>query len=467
MIPAMRVQPPSRDGCHLPHLHRTRAALASQSWWLRSVVTLVISFGALAAGSTIPSRPSPGGIHTVPAVSRLHSARQNTHTDGADPAREGLRKRRSADDSVGQPAIDRVTDAATAYPVVCPPITVCVDGSVAADGCKTCLPAASDKSSADGAAECSAGPEQRAEPNHLPQQYNPTQCPTCECVAIAAAAPHLDLPDGPGAGGVDSSTVSSLRPPPLIVMGLTKSISDIEPAMYTFLHRLSCANGGTILSGIEATWEVHLHLLVSPIKRQRMSDGKYYPTSEWVRKGAVGLKLCNTTVHTEDTLDPPVQLRDKSRIERIAILRDALRVAALLDTAKAGVNVMRSGGAVVVIDFDLVQPPSIASVVEAAHRVGTDGKFDLVCANGKDTNPFRFWMYDTFATILTPNTFVFPIKARRHQQLFPGEDKRFVIQTPIKNQDVWPLFTREDLTMLFDKGPAVLPVRSCFGGLAV
>eukprot|EP00035_Acanthoeca_spectabilis_P018241 m.385070 g.385070 ORF g.385070 m.385070 type:complete len:59 (+) comp16737_c2_seq7:539-715(+) len=46
------------------------------------------------------------------------------------------------------------------------------------------------------------------------------------------------------AGSSWDSTLRAKRP--LIVLGLTKSIFEIEPAMYVLLHRLSCANGGII-----------------------------------------------------------------------------------------------------------------------------------------------------------------------------------------------------------------------------
>lgn len=69
--------------------------------------------------------------------------------------------------------------------------------------------------------------------------------------------------------------------------------------------------------------------------------------------------------------------------------------------------------------------------------------------------------------MLLPNTFVYPVTGRKHLRLEADEDERYVVQTPKKQQNVYNLFTRADLTMLFDKGAEIYPVRSCFGGLAV
>eukprot|EP00038_Savillea_parva_P031580 m.88241 g.88241 ORF g.88241 m.88241 type:complete len:544 (-) comp9744_c0_seq1:88-1719(-) len=400
------------------------------------------------------------------------------------------------------PPPEHVADVNHAYPTVCHPNEVCVDASVAADGCKTCTPPVPPGEAAT--VDCLAEPEHRSGSVYVPQRYNPQTCPSCACVPLAApsmrdsavmalghgSSAHADAAAPAGASPLDNDT----RRPPLIVLGLTKSIVSIEPSVYVFLHRLSCADGGAVSSGLEDHWEVHLHLLVPAIKRERMADGLWHPNSEWIHKSSEGLRLCNTTVHHEGSLQPRVNLQGRSRIERIGLLRDAVRAAALKDVPHAATH--NGGGVVVVLDLDLVDPPSTHAIAEAAARVShtpalssesdNDGEkdqdendesitvtapsspgLDVVCANGKDVNPVRFWMYDTFATILPPNTFVFPTTARRHPHLASGEDGRFVIQTPVRNQDVYPLFTREDLTMMIDKGPPVFPVRSCFGGLAV
>jgi hypothetical protein len=206
--------------------------------------------------------------------------------------------------------------------------------------------------------------------------------------------------------------------------------------------------------------------VVGPEKSTTMADGKRHPNTDWVHKGMHGLWLCNTTTHSEHSLG--VNGTGMPRIQFLSTLRDALRSRVMSSTSASRTQTASSpAGAVAIVDLDLVDPPPLASLALSVSRVGASGDLDLVCANGKDVNPMRFWAYDTFATILVPNTFVYPIESRKHARLFPGEDVRFIVQTPKKNQDVFPLFTREDLTLMFDKGPAVFPVRSCFGGFAI
>lgn len=380
------------------------------------------------------------------------------------------------------PAVETVSNPAAAFPVLCTSHEVCVDSSISADGCKICRQHRNDDSYA-----CMSEPEHRMGSDFIPQQFDPDNCPTCRCLPLHpthGSWQHrrtdireqlLNPTSSTNSTGMQRSNVSAgsswdstLRTKrPLIVLGLTKSIFEIEPAMYVLLHRLSCANGGSVISGLEADWDVHLHLLVSRAARLRMADGKFHMNTEWVHKGAHGLKLCNLTMHKEDKLSRPLNLSGKSRIERIALLRDGLRDELDASFRIRGVNLATSQSAVIVIDLDLIQPPTMVAIRRAVSRVGPRGPFDLICAHGKDVNPLRLWAYDSFATILLPNTFVYPLKARKEPKLFPGEDERFVIQTPVKNEDVFKLFTREDLTMMIDKGPEVFPVRSCFGGLAV
>eukprot|EP00035_Acanthoeca_spectabilis_P018245 m.385050 g.385050 ORF g.385050 m.385050 type:complete len:138 (+) comp16737_c2_seq7:571-984(+) len=55
------------------------------------------------------------------------------------------------------------------------------------------------------------------------------------------------------------------------------------------------------------------------------TESFFHMNTEWVHKGAHGLKLCNLNMHKEDNLSRPLNLSGKSRIERIALLRDGLR----------------------------------------------------------------------------------------------------------------------------------------------
>jgi hypothetical protein len=156
---------------------------------------------------------------------------------------------------------------------VCPLTHVCVDPSSAADGCRVCLNAkhievedttpmskwsAGDRLSeaavpVEGAAAqvprgddrtapgyengCAPVPEWRPAEFRRPMRFDARTCAGCSCVSIAPPPP--------------SPTRQTL-----VVLGLTKSVWDITSGTYVWLHRLTCANGFTVVSGLEDQWEV-------------------------------------------------------------------------------------------------------------------------------------------------------------------------------------------------------------------
>ena len=128
---------------------------------------------------------------------------------------------------------------------------------------------------------------------------------------------------------------------------------------------------------------------------------------------------------------------------------------------------------IIIVDFDLKSVPTASQVVQVATRMTTD----VLCAHGlsyesptnqKDSS---LAYYDTFATILLPDTFVYPIKGRMVPKVRPQENRSLIV-----NEEE---FSGHDLYMwVHEQGYAttskhtfgtVRPVlvNSCFGGLAI
>ena len=158
----------------------------------------------------------------------------------------------------------------------------------------------------------------------------------------------------------------------------------------------------------------------------------------------------------------------------------------------------------VMVDFDLTELPPVAQVM--GHVVDmvqpeSDNVVDVLCAAGV----FSFYenveegYYDTFATVLLPNTFVYPFQGRSNKTLLPGEDPKLVMSRSftavhllqwLKQQGrelaattkkegiiaAKPTATpkdhskKEEMTTMDEYGLPVMapvPVNSCFGGLTL
>eukprot|EP00041_Stephanoeca_diplocostata_P031977 m.1010871 g.1010871 ORF g.1010871 m.1010871 type:complete len:436 (-) comp24061_c0_seq23:2748-4055(-) len=317
----------------------------------------------------------------------------------------------------------------------CQPHTTCVDNSYEADGCR----------------------EKLMGPANESTTYFATSCTSCACI-------NLEPPS--------LSTVSKQRK--LLVLGLTKQFNSISAPVMAWLHHLTC-------SGPTIGLETHVHILTSPPKRKMQADGKWHFTNEWVHKGLKTLLPCNTHIHIDanELKQTYSQTHFKllGRVGKIAKLRDVLRNIAF-ERYFSNSSASFRPSVVAAVDFDMMEMPVLPAILEGIDHVsGLREKeapehkltsVDALCANGRDgTNVLRRFYYDIFATILLPNTFVFPLDKRKYPKLFPNEDETRIVHTPRHGEDVYKLFTREDLSVLFNGGASVYPVRSCFGGITL
>jgi len=152
------------------------------------------------------------------------------------------------------------------------------------------------------------------------------------------------------------------------------------------------------------------------------------------------------------------------RIGKISHLRDVQRFI-LQHEFQQNRDMDVSNGAVIVADFDLQSWPSPQEINDRAGKV-LKGTHDAFCSNGVVIKGKDKKYYDTFATIMLPDSFLMKLEKR----LFPGpyenETKMFIRsdrKSSISQEQIWKMFHK--LGRKCSTG--TVSVRSCFGGLAV
>ena len=295
------------------------------------------------------------------------------------------------------------------------------------------------------------------------------------------------------------------KPPQIYAVGLVRDMAEIQPDVLRWLAEVNCnhgvglhivAGGG---AGDAATQKDSLDHYRSRI----VDEQSRIPTKE-PAVGEVGEKSSNA--HTKNnqgemfsgcapahivTEDADViygtnKPRPTNRIERIAALRDYQRE--LLRTQYVGDDNANgiSDGAVIVIDLDLAALPPPQRVVEVAHKLscsedGMSGSgsninsnsppfpFDAICAAGVTAASKReLWYYDTYATVLWPDTYLHPLQRRLIKKYYPGEDPALV-----RSNDRNGNWTQGDIMRYLQTKAkeqsehGTVDARSCFGGMTI
>ena len=146
-----------------------------------------------------------------------------------------------------------------------------------------------------------------------------------------------------------------------------------------------------------------------------------------------------------------------NRIDRIQAARDYQRIA--IDELFYFPDLDKV--TIILADFDVHQLPPLDKVI--GHANGINNRLngvDVLCSSGKMLNPYGY--YDIFATILLPDTFVYPVNGRPEMKARPEEDASMIIDNNFTSLDLLEWFYKEG-------GAAAkpVPVKSCFGGLTM
>ena len=177
-----------------------------------------------------------------------------------------------------------------------------------------------------------------------------------------------------------------------------------------------------------------------------------------------------------------------NRIERIAALRDYQRELLRplygdeegnAGNTGGGVRI-KEGAVVIVIDLDLAALPPPQRVLDVTQKLAgssaTDTEdnspfpYDAICAAGvtaASKSVRDLWYYDTYATVLWPDTYLHPLNRRLVRRHYPGEDPALV-----RSDDRNGNWTQGDIMRYLQTAGersefGVVEARSCFGGMTV
>lgn len=109
----------------------------------------------------------------------------------------------------------------------------------------------------------------------------------------------------------------------------------------------------------------------------------------------------------------------ENRVDRIAYLRDFQRehLRVVLENGD-------QDDIIVVADIDLFALPPVSKLMYEVNRMRLLHEYDVVCSNGLMHRPYGY--YDIYATVLLPDTFLYPVRHRLLRKSWEGEDKALV-----------------------------------------
>ena len=306
----------------------------------------------------------------------------------------------------------------------------------------------------------------------------------------------------------DDHLHESSAPPQIYAIGLVRDMAEIQPDVLRWLAEVNCNHGvglhivaGGGADGDAKTRSDSLHHYRSrivdeqsriptkePAAEKRQNDNAHTNDNKQ-RELFAGCAPVHIVTEDSDLIYGPNKSRPTNRIERIAALRDFQRE--LLRTKYAGdsqgnangyANTMNDG-AVIVIDLDLAVLPPPQRVMEVTQKlsfsdngaVGSNNDntpsfpFDAICAAGVTAASKReLWYYDTYATVLWPDTYLHPLQRRLIKAHYAGEDPALV-----RSDDRNGNWTQGDIMRYLQTKAqqqsehGTVDARSCFGGMTI
>mmetsp|Transcript_11499 Transcript_11499/g.33887 ORF Transcript_11499/g.33887 Transcript_11499/m.33887 type:complete len:430 (-) Transcript_11499:61-1350(-) len=270
--------------------------------------------------------------------------------------------------------------------------------------------------------------------------------------------------------------------PDAYVAGMIRMASEIRPSIIETLVSLSCShNVGVHIVAADGVREAQMK-----VEEQR---AKFFYEARITQAGfslpEVGAEVGACAPFKIIKQDDSKIFRVKeggsvptNRVERIAALRDyqrSLLRPLFRDSSSQDSRTIRDG-VVLVIDLDLgAIPPATSLSSQIAAMLYHRHSHDVVCAAGVTmASKHDPWYYDTYATVLLPDTYTHPLKRRVVGKYYAEEDPKLV-----RSDDQHGNFTQGDLMKWLYKRAkeeelnetnawgGMVRVRSCFGGLAL
>lgn len=297
---------------------------------------------------------------------------------------------------------------------------------------------------------------------------------------------HLEHPQSVPRNS-DGSIISNIT-----FVGISYSDDTISEAAMKYLLQAACE------------YQIQSYILISQRTHKTTLDKKLYMFAQHLymslaKGGTVRQPLCTELIHINQAPNQEQLINQtKTRMESTGEIKELLSDTVpnnplLLDNRIAKIKRVReyqrqmlrnsavfkqndNQSVIAILDLDMFDYPKIAKVIEVTemYMVTTETEpkketIDVICSNGLQRS--RYWepfprrnYYDTFATILLPNTWPVLESSRTVPKgLLKGED---VSLSKLSQQDLLDYFLKEGSKSNTDSYEPV-PVRSCFGGLTL
>ena len=254
------------------------------------------------------------------------------------------------------------------------------------------------------------------------------------------------------------TTVNEILPN-VCVAGIVRDVHKIQSTIWKSLFEMNCAHRFTI------------HMVVG----DDVESSKEYQIKLWDNwrntEEYVALKQSCAPLYILQEPNDSSGTGSNNRIDKISFLRDHQRQLLREYFGKR----LNNASIIMLVDFDLFLLPQTGELVHIVDNLqNRDYPHDAVCAAGVTLGNLRrdsrneLWYYDTYSTVLLPDTFVHPLGRRLFPKFYQGENPSLVRS---ENQQ-FGNFTQADLMRYFiqegiQSRTGQVRVRSCFGGLTV
>ena len=260
--------------------------------------------------------------------------------------------------------------------------------------------------------------------------------------------------------------------PSALVAGVARSTWEIEDTTWKTLQELACQ------------YNIPIHILVAKHNTNRtIHETNKYCAPVWVE--------------LQDTILPHNQSLSEKRVVRLAQIRDAhrLRIRQLFFTKQppeeqqhehdihfANNNTTQqqhplffdsSSTSIILMDLDLEAIPSTAEILQRIRLQQESNSqpnhHDVICSAGnylwKSQKLHKLFYYDSFATVVYPDTFVYPLEWRLIPQYYTQEDPSNVIVNDNHAQpgNLTEVSFMKQIQREARRDPdGLVPMRSCF-----
>lgn len=219
----------------------------------------------------------------------------------------------------------------------------------------------------------------------------------------------------------------------ITLAGLIQNGDGISTQVADFLSSLNCEFG------------VSMHILVAE------GHDKLSSTIDLARRKYKTSDCAPTIIKTEPR--HIVEQGTRNRVDKLSALREYQR-------GKIASQFTDVQGIIVLVDLDIPEMPSARSIVtEANNMIRNQAAPDILCS-ASQTEDGKY--YDSFATILLPDTFVYPLEHRLNSEPRKEEIQEFILDKSWEGAKFLLNWLNEQ-----GNGTQPVPVKSCFGGLAL